>query len=535
MNSELCALCDARRDTTVEVFASWLVKIVLAIFIGLALFLSAQALAADRIDRTSRGDALRRRNYATQAALTLYVDPTGSDSGGCTASGTSACLTIQGALGKVPKLIRHRVTINVAAGNYAGFIVSGFTQDQTVNQTTGGLYILGTLANATVATGSASGTATSGTAGSAQTFGTLTDSTQTWTTNDLVGKWVVISSGTGSGQTVVISSNTTDTITVVGTWTAPGATSVYAIQEPSSVITSGTSPVPRGNQTTAGTSVAMGFVGNSVRDLGGIYIQNMAVSGTMSQSAYVYGGSAPTLDTVKQTRPSGTGAPFIHSGAGTLYLYRSYSALTVQTAGSQLGVHLVNEIAGLAEGYRLYSFGSLFVNGQWAMYTTTSSSVFSNSEARQTDRGLEFLRSGGSISSSRITCAGAQGQWGIAVGERHDGATASASVSVYGVHFENCWYGIEQGGGNLYLQNLTGLTGASTLDLRGGGKVTLDTDTGTGFQGSDGGLYDFQIDAYGGTSPVYGAWSDFLGVGDGGTVGSCIGTLAGASSICTQP
>lgn len=474
-------------------------------------------------------------SVSTTAALTLYVDPLGSDSNACTSSGASACLTLQGVLNKIPKVLRHKVTVNVAAGNYTGFILSGFTQDQTVSSTTGGLYILGTLANVTPATGSATGTATSGTAGSAQTFGTLTDSTQSWTVNDLVGRWISITGGTGSGALMVISSNTATTITVVGTWTAPTGTSTYAIQEPASIITTGVSPVPRGNQTTSGTSVAMGFVGNSVRDLGGIYIQNIGVSGTMSQSAYVYGGSAPLLDTVKQTRPSGTGAPFIHSGTGSLYLNRCYSALTVQSAGSQSGVHLVNEIAGLAEGQRLFTFGSLFVNGQWAMFTTNTASVFSASEARQTDRGLEFLRSSGSVSNSRISCAGSQGQWGIAVGERHDGATASASVSVNAVHFENCSYAIEQGGGNLYLQNSTGLTGQSALNLRGGGKVTIDGDTGAGLRGSDGGLYDFQIDAYGGSSPVLGAWSDFNGVGDGGTVGSCIGTIAGASSICTQP
>lgn len=166
--------------------------------------------------------------YATTAAITLYVDPTGSDSNDCTATGTAACLTIQGALNKVPKMLRHGVTVNVAAGTYGCFYVAGFTCDPSFQQTTGGLLVDATaaLTASTLATGSATGTATSSAAGSGTTFGTLTDSGATWTINDLKGRFI-----TSASQTRVISSNTATAITIVGTWTSPGAVA-YTIQDP---------------------------------------------------------------------------------------------------------------------------------------------------------------------------------------------------------------------------------------------------------------------------------------------------------------
>lgn len=60
---------------------------------------------------------------------------------------------------------------------------------------------------------------------------TLTDTTKSWTTNEWADAYnVEILSGTGAGQTKNIDSNTSDTLTIVGTWTtSPDATSVYQI------------------------------------------------------------------------------------------------------------------------------------------------------------------------------------------------------------------------------------------------------------------------------------------------------------------
>lgn len=71
-----------------------------------------------------------------------------------------------------------------------------------------------------------SGTATSGTST------TLVDSGQGWGSNAHVDKVVVITGGTGAGQTRLIASNTPTVLTVATAWaTNPDATSVYEIRE----------------------------------------------------------------------------------------------------------------------------------------------------------------------------------------------------------------------------------------------------------------------------------------------------------------
>lgn len=56
----------------------------------------------------TRGGGLKKRAYQTYGAMTLYVDPSGSDSNAYTSSGTDACATLHGAMGKVPRFVRHR-------------------------------------------------------------------------------------------------------------------------------------------------------------------------------------------------------------------------------------------------------------------------------------------------------------------------------------------------------------------------------------------------------------------------------------------
>jgi hypothetical protein len=70
-----------------------------------------------------------------------------------------------------------------------------------------------------------SGTATSGGVTS------LTDTAQTWTVNDYVGDFLVITAGTGSGQVRRITSNTANALTVA-TWTVnPAVSSTYTIYQ----------------------------------------------------------------------------------------------------------------------------------------------------------------------------------------------------------------------------------------------------------------------------------------------------------------
>lgn len=208
------------------------------ILLSIVLGMYAQAQPLDY----STGGNLKRRQYQTYSALTFYVDPTGSDSNACTASGTAACLTLGGALLKVPRNIKHLVTINVAAGTYTEvFRVQGFfIEGDNGAASTAALTITGTQVNFTPATGSATGTLTAytntSTVDGAHPF--ATDSGATWTVNDLRGRFLQITGGTGSGQYMPIASNTATTITLAAKYTtAPVAGSTYAIVTPGPIFT----------------------------------------------------------------------------------------------------------------------------------------------------------------------------------------------------------------------------------------------------------------------------------------------------------
>jgi hypothetical protein len=70
------------------------------------------------------------------------------------------------------------------------------------------------------------GTATAGAAS------TLTDTAKAWTVNAYANKSVVITGGTGAGQSRTIASNTATVLTTSTAWTTnPDATSTYAIRD----------------------------------------------------------------------------------------------------------------------------------------------------------------------------------------------------------------------------------------------------------------------------------------------------------------
>lgn len=88
------------------------------------------------------------------------------------------------------------------------------------------------LANGQSGSGYTCGTSTgaSGTATGAQTSTTLQDTSQTWIPDQWKGYFVSITSGTGSGQTRTVASNTADTLTVSSAWTiTPDPTSKYSL------------------------------------------------------------------------------------------------------------------------------------------------------------------------------------------------------------------------------------------------------------------------------------------------------------------
>jgi hypothetical protein len=170
------------------------------------------------------------------APLDFYCDPSGSDSNAGT---LAAPLRHPGAaMARIPKRLRHMATVHLAPGHFNGFAIVGFTFEPLLDGTPVGIAIRGTLVDAAIATGRVSGTSTSAANGSnsAPAWATLSDSTQTWTTNDLRGRFLEITSGPGAGQIHVIAGNTATDISITGTtWTAPVA-SGYVIRDEGSIV-----------------------------------------------------------------------------------------------------------------------------------------------------------------------------------------------------------------------------------------------------------------------------------------------------------
>lgn len=242
-------------------------------FLALALTVTASAALAQQFQTpSSRGDLLRKRTYTTTTALNLFVDGAlGNDGNSCQGTGTDACATIQAAVDRTPDLIAGAVNITVATGNYAGFVLAGKRIVPPKTASANYLQIRGTLQNATLATGSASGTVTAFTASSGATQAIVTDATQTWTINDLRGKLIEMLTGTGSGvdQLYVIVANTATTVTVAGAGTS-GAGTTYAIRDWGTVINTA---VP------ANTGNPLGFANYGAQ---GIRIESMQSSGNFA-------------------------------------------------------------------------------------------------------------------------------------------------------------------------------------------------------------------------------------------------------------
>jgi hypothetical protein len=175
---------------------------------------------------------------ATTAELTYYVSSSGDDDNSCTDSG-EPCLTINGALAKIPTTLIHATTVSVGAGTFDGFILDGFTVRQLGASTSNmaSLDIVGTMQAPTLASGVTSGTVTSYAAASGNTYPVVTVTGAGWTSNDLRGKFFRATGGTGTGRTYAIAENTATTITLAGGVTAMDATTTFSLLESATTIT----------------------------------------------------------------------------------------------------------------------------------------------------------------------------------------------------------------------------------------------------------------------------------------------------------
>ena len=181
---------------------------------------------------------LSTKSFQTAGSITLSVNSSsGSDTPTSTRPevitdgyyGAEPFLTIQAAVDSVPNIVGdgHSVVINVESGSYAGFSISGkiVGSDQ--------FSIVGATGIANIAAGITSGTATSG------SINTLTRTGAGWTVDNLEGKYLSITGGTGAGGVYLIKSNTSDTITTVAEMSlAADATSEFEIIDSKANITS---------------------------------------------------------------------------------------------------------------------------------------------------------------------------------------------------------------------------------------------------------------------------------------------------------
>lgn len=330
----------------------------LVVFIGAllggGLFALAQTAPGPNAGVISRGNFLRIPDYETTSPLALYVDLRGNDNNSCTGTDTSACLTLQGACAKVPKLIRHPVTIDIDAGSYPGAWCMGYNFDPIGPDAGAYLYVRGAQPQviATADGGTAGGgMASSGTAGSTFTFGTLTelsDGGTGWVVNALKGYLVQTLTGIGSGQTRVIASNTANTITVTGTWTSPAAGTTFQIDDWPTLINTSINQSSLPGSIAAARAIGLLFsqAGETrqASTAGNIQIENLKVIPSAGSAALgVYGPQSDVF--VNECNISGLGATngvSMDSSFGKLKFNNSYvssglSSAIIAQDGTSLG------------------------------------------------------------------------------------------------------------------------------------------------------------------------------------------------------
>lgn len=479
----------------------------------------------------SRGNGLRIPQYRTVGSATTtnyYVDPAGSDSNNCMASGAaSACLTVQGALNKIPKLLRNNVTVNVAAGTYAGFIVSGFMADNGLQQTTGGLLIQGALANSTLASGSATGTATGGSAGSGSTFGTLVNSGAGWTDGDLVGR--IITTASPTNTEFMISANTSTTITIDGTWTTPTGSTTYTIQDPSVVVNTGVSLPATGLSAALANQAAILFTNNNMtyRD-GAIALRYMNVAPTTAGVAGVATEDGSSIQlTSMQVRPTGTtvaairGPTFSFTAQGGLVAVTKSDIAPLNSLNAAVQFSAGGTVSFLQSNIRTTSANTTSAISMSAL--TSRLRLVSSTSITGYQSGIALPASGMPtvvVSNVVLTCSGAG--TGITLGSATGANVGSVGFStITALAISGCDIGILASGlSSLDVTSMTGSTTTVGIRANRGAYVTYSKAGVTLTAGGD----DWQVN----TSEIVGEFADI-------STNLCASSLANGARICTRP
>ncbi len=379
---------------------------------------------------------------------TLYVETTGSDSNDGTSVAT-ALASWAGVLGILKaKKITRPITVEFGIGNFAGISVENFQFDPITPSEGANLLVKGTLINATVATGSATGTATSaasGTFGSTNTFATLTNSGASWTTNDLRGKLLEITAGTGVGQIVPIVSNTATAITVaLASWVGVPSTSTYAIRDWGTVINSTIQQQPPIGS--ASVNNALAFVANNsaiARNFAMIRFQDLkfsAASGLTTAGVYVQSSPARFSMVrcgvfVTQSSVSGVMA----MGKGTFDMTGCVVDAGSTTAGTSLSLQngTFNQSPGATLTncmFRGSGTGATGVSSVCYTDMTVSGCDFSNVTAMSVAAGAHTVFSSRITGSTAAYSLGGSLGGGVSTLTNCDLTSAGVAVNVAGLH-----------------------------------------------------------------------------------------------------
>lgn len=433
----------------------------------------------------NRGDLLRNRQYQSVSTLNLFVTSAGSDLNACL-DASAPCLTIPGALSKLPKVLQYPTTISVGTGTFAGALISGF-EIKPAGVAGAWLSIVGTMSNVTPATGTATGTLTGATAGTAGTltFATATDSGQTWTVNDLRNRWISITGGTGSGQVRAIASNTGTAITIAGAWvTTPTAGSTYAIVTPGTTIDTGVSvPAASSNAASAlngGKFVLYGVVGS--RDDGAPV--NGAVNGsdfnfenfnwtntTTTIAINIY--SPRTAVRVAASRPTSASGGVYRCARGDCSLVLESVVHTGVSSSIYSPVSFQNDVLTLSNSVisgtnnsLIFSAASRTSIGNTSI-TLTTGAVIEDTGGLQGTK-LVFAR------AVSLDCGGSTGRFWR---QNSTNQISSSNGELQTVSISNCGTGIQARGARLQLIDVTGTTNTVAIAVEKGGYVLINTGT----------------------------------------------------------
>ncbi len=383
----------------------------------------------------------------------------------------------------------------------------------------------GTLANSTtLAAGTATGTATSATTGSQDTYGTLTTG-NSWTTDDLQTRFVVITGGTGVGQVKQIASNTSNVLTIANYWSpTPDGTSTYAIQDAATLINTCILLPPSAsgiqNTTTAKTAIRIqGNAGPTTITLRGLRITAPCTFG-------ISGGDESSV-IVQWVQVNG---PTVGPVAVGSILFTSSSSTLPSTSGTHITIApalaAVNASPSPLEGQNPSGTGaatgsvqfSVFQNGGTAISVTKGSggSFLTNKISNVSASGIRMNNSIlTNLNSNLVTCNGGSTSVGLVVVSAAQ-VTGAASHD----HFSNCGTGVSIDGPSQVLM--------STLNL--GPTLT------TGILVNHGGIFThFSAD------PTFTSVTNQISLDSGailstwaamGGVGNCVSSLGYGSKVC---